>query len=79
MLPRCLVAAAASCVVCDLCDEHLSHSVAVYTCDNGERTILHPTTYDVCEACFVRYAINGLGDEGLAQERRESDGAEELQ
>ena len=65
--------------MCDLCDEHLSHSVAVYTCDNGERTILHPTTYDVCEACFVRYAINGLGDEGLAQERRESDGAEELQ
>ena len=27
----------------------------VYTCNNGERTILHPTTYDVCAACFVRY------------------------
>ena len=53
--------------------------MAVYTCDNGERTILHPTTYDVCEACFVRYAVSGLGDEGLAQERRIGEGAEEIQ
>lgn len=79
-LPPCAsLLAAASCVVCDLCDEHLSYSMAVYTCDNGERTILHPTTYDVCEACFVRYAVSGLGDEGLAQERRIGEGAEEIQ
>ena len=29
----------------------------VYTCGNGERIILHPTTYDVCDACFVRYGV----------------------
>ena len=43
------------------------------TCGNGERTILHPTTYDVCEACFVRYGVDGLGDDGpdgLPLERR---------
>lgn len=49
-------------------------SIAVYTCDNGEKTILHPTTYDVCEACFVRYAVLGLSDDGLASERRVADG-----
>ena len=42
----------------------------MFTCDNGERTILHPTTYDVCLPCFVRYAIDGGGDEGLAAQRR---------
>ena len=42
----------------------------VYTCGNGERTILHPTTYDVCDACFVRYGVEGHGDEALATERQ---------
>lgn len=60
-----------SIVICDLCDTQLRPSDAVYTCDNGGRTILHPTTYDVCVTCFVRYAIDGLGDDGLATVRRE--------
>ena len=64
-------ASGATFVICDLCDATLRTSEHVYTCGNGERTILHPTTYDVCGACFVRYAVHGLGDDGLAKERRE--------
>ena len=63
-----LWAQGATCVVCDLCDQSLQPGIPVYTCGNGERTILHPTTYDVCEACFVRYAIENHGVEALATE-----------
>ena len=59
-----------SSVICDLCDTQLSPLQPVYTCANGDATILHPTTYDVCEVCFVRYAVEGLGDEALATERQ---------
>ena len=41
-----------------------------FACGNGDGTILHPTTYDICDACYVRYCVEGQGDEGLAQERR---------
>ena len=68
------LASGGSIVICDLCDESLRPSDAVYTCDNGGHTILHPTTYDVCVTCFVRYAIDGLGDDGLATVRREMSG-----
>lgn len=57
-------------LICDLCDEPVQPGKPVFTCDNGSRTILHATAYDVCEACCVRYAVHGLGDEGLAAERR---------
>ncbi|KAL3904766.1 MAG: hypothetical protein SGPRY_011166 [Prymnesium sp.] len=57
-------------VVCDLCDEEVSPRRHVYTCQHGEKTILHPTTYDVCEPCFIRYAVEGRDDEGLAIHRR---------
>jgi hypothetical protein len=57
-------------LVCDLCDAEIPPRVAVFTCSNGGRTILHATAYDICEPCFVRYAVQGLGDEGLAGERR---------
>ena len=60
----------AGCSQCDLCDDQLSPHAFVYTCDNGDHTILHPTTYDVCEECFVRYSVDGASDEGLAKERR---------
>lgn len=65
------LASGASFVICDLCDDHVPPRDAVYTCGNGQRTILHPTTYDVCNSCFVRYAVHGLGDDGLALERQE--------
>ena len=54
-------------VICDLCDKQVSS--AVWMCGNGEKTILHPTTYDVCESCFVRYSVHGEGDEALPSER----------
>ena len=57
-------------IVCDLCDDHLSITTPVFCCGNGDCTILHPTTYDICDACYVRYCVEGQGDEGLAQERR---------
>ena len=60
-----------SMVVCDLCDTQLTPQSAVYSCGTGEKTILHPTTYDVCEDCFVLFAIEGRGDEVLATQRRE--------
>ena len=59
-----------TCVVCDLCDRHLPPTLVCYTCGNGQRTILHPTTYDVCEPCWVRHCVDGLGDDGLATERQ---------
>jgi len=64
------LATGSTCVVCDLCDRSLPPGMPVYTCGNGERTILHPTTYDVCDACFVRYGVEGHGDEALATERQ---------
>lgn len=42
-------------VVCDLCEAHLPISTAVWTCENGSSTILHATSYDVCDGCFVRH------------------------
>lgn len=46
-------------IICDLCDCTLTSQMRkyVYTCGNGERTILHPTFYDVCEDCFVNHSI----------------------
>lgn len=44
-------------VICDICDESVALSSAVWTCENGDSTILHATAYDVCETCFVRYAF----------------------
>jgi hypothetical protein len=59
-----------SSIVCDLCDDKVPPHAPVYTCNSCDRTILHPTTYDVCTLCFVRFAVEGQGDEGLAIERR---------
>ena len=57
-------------IVCDLCDEQLPFNTPVFVCGNGDSTILHPTTYDVCEDCFVRYCIHGESDAALATERQ---------
>jgi hypothetical protein len=64
-----LMRAGSRMVVCDLCDEHLSPDAPVYTCGNEDSTILHPTTYDCCESCYVRYAVEGRED-NLATARR---------
>jgi hypothetical protein len=44
-------------IICDLCDEapEPSSSMAgLWTCSNGSSTILHATSYDVCEECFQK-------------------------
>ncbi|KAL1508650.1 hypothetical protein AB1Y20_004746 [Prymnesium parvum] len=70
LLDAQMTSAAGSFVVCDLCDKEISPHSPVYTCSNGDSTILHPTTYDVCSACFLHYAIERQGDERLVAERR---------
>lgn len=37
---------------CDLCGRSIDPRSAVWTCQNGNRTILHANAYDVCESCF---------------------------
>mmetsp|Transcript_132921 Transcript_132921/g.230989 ORF Transcript_132921/g.230989 Transcript_132921/m.230989 type:complete len:302 (+) Transcript_132921:48-953(+) len=44
---------------CDLCSCPLPCSSGVWTCKNGNSTILHATAYDVCSKCFVRHACAG--------------------
>jgi hypothetical protein len=50
-----------------------------YTCGNEDSTILHPTTYDCCESCYVRYAVEGreAADDEVTLEVREADGSGE--
>eukprot|EP00927_Polykrikos_kofoidii_P049639 TRINITY_DN43676_c0_g1_i1.p1 TRINITY_DN43676_c0_g1~~TRINITY_DN43676_c0_g1_i1.p1 ORF type:complete len:312 (+),score=35.02 TRINITY_DN43676_c0_g1_i1:25-936(+) len=54
-------------VLCDLCDGHVGLNAAVWTCQNGQSTILHATSYDICDECFVRHVTgtsNARGEEG---------------
>jgi len=44
---------------CDLCGDSVPTANAVWTCENGDSTILHATSYDVCDECFMRYAAFG--------------------
>lgn len=45
---------------CDLCGKPVTISQSVWTCVNGNSTILHTNCYDVCDACFVQHACSGL-------------------
>lgn len=43
-------------VVCDLCERFVKGDGAcIWTCDNGNRTVLHGLGYDICEDCFCCY------------------------
>jgi len=44
---------------CDLCGTSVPTANAVWTCKNGDTTILHATSYDVCDECFMRHAACG--------------------
>lgn len=43
-----------SVVICDICEKHvpLGAGCFVWTCANRNSTILHATSYDICEQCF---------------------------
>eukprot|EP00443_Scrippsiella_acuminata_P077444 CAMPEP_0115391018 /NCGR_PEP_ID=MMETSP0271-20121206/10497_1 /TAXON_ID=71861 /ORGANISM="Scrippsiella trochoidea, Strain CCMP3099" /LENGTH=392 /DNA_ID=CAMNT_0002814571 /DNA_START=34 /DNA_END=1212 /DNA_ORIENTATION=+ len=51
-------------VTCDLCEDVATRSGAVWTCENGPHTVLHPAAYDVCERCFREYVGPGGGSGG---------------
>merc|ERR1712154_172541 len=44
-------------ISCDLCRSSVPPTSDVWTCANGNRTILHANAYDVCENCFARYVL----------------------
>jgi hypothetical protein len=51
-----LTATQTSICFCDLCGDSVPTANAVWTCKNGDTTILHATSYDVCDECFMKYA-----------------------
>jgi len=57
-----------STIICDLCDEHvkLDTTDMLWTCENGDDTILHATAYDICNDCFVRHSCGRLADSSSA-------------
>jgi len=44
--------------MCDLCTLPITVGDAVWTCESNTSTILHATSYDVCDTCFLRYACS---------------------
>merc|ERR1712113_841425 len=49
-------------VKCDLCGASVKANQVVWTCKNGNATILHATSYDVCEKCLLKHTLT-LDDE----------------
>jgi len=48
-----------SIVICDICEGSIpAVDSFVWTCENRTSTILHATSYDVCESCFVKHACH---------------------
>lgn len=49
-----------SIVICDICEENvpLAADTFVWTCDNRNSTILHATSFDICDKCFVDSACS---------------------
>jgi len=47
-------------VLCDICDAKVPYTAFVWTCENGDSTILHAMSYDVCDHCFASKACPGL-------------------
>lgn len=45
-------------IICDICEESLPITSSVWTCRNRTSTILHATSYDICDKCFVRHVCN---------------------
>lgn len=41
---------------CDMCDASTPPGRSVWTCSNGDRTIMHANAFDICDACFVKHA-----------------------
>jgi len=57
-------------IICDVCDCKQTVEDPVWTCENGCGTILHATSYDICNDCFIRHAC--------CEVARSSEAAEEV-
>eukprot|EP00929_Paragymnodinium_shiwhaense_P079034 TRINITY_DN4105_c0_g1_i1.p1 TRINITY_DN4105_c0_g1~~TRINITY_DN4105_c0_g1_i1.p1 ORF type:complete len:327 (-),score=62.89 TRINITY_DN4105_c0_g1_i1:202-1182(-) len=56
---------------CDLCTSFVPINDAVWTCKNGDSTILHATSYDVCDRCFMRYVCK-MEEPSLKETKRDT-------
>jgi len=43
-------------ISCNLCDTVVPQRSSLWTCEDGCRSVLHPTSYDICESCFSKHA-----------------------
>jgi len=43
---------------CDLCDQSIPPGADLWTCKNGNSTILHSNAFDVCDRCLVSHSLN---------------------
>lgn len=43
-------------MICDLCENSIPFRSFTWTCKNEDATILHATTYDICDPCFTKHA-----------------------
>lgn len=45
-----------SVISCDLCGQPVPRTDSIWTCKNSHMTMLHPTSYDICNDCFMVHA-----------------------
>eukprot|EP00930_Biecheleria_cincta_P061224 TRINITY_DN46790_c0_g1_i2.p1 TRINITY_DN46790_c0_g1~~TRINITY_DN46790_c0_g1_i2.p1 ORF type:complete len:360 (+),score=54.82 TRINITY_DN46790_c0_g1_i2:147-1226(+) len=45
-------------IICDICEQPVPVMNAVWTCQNRTSTILHATSYDLCDGCFVEHTCS---------------------
>jgi len=43
-------------ITCDLCGVCVEESETVWTCQAGEKTVLHAQSFDICNKCFKTYS-----------------------
>jgi hypothetical protein len=43
---------------CDLCNESIPAGADLWTCQNGNSTILHSNAFDFCDRCLVSHSLN---------------------
>lgn len=44
-------------IICDICETQVRTTQFLWSCQSGESTILHATSYDVCDTCFSQHAL----------------------
>jgi len=44
-------------IICDICSRQVAWKSRIWTCENGTKTVLHASRYDICESCFSLHAF----------------------